>query len=350
MNIELIGKPKIIISNSDSKHNYFAWPSAAELQDGRIAVTCSGFRLEHICPFGKACISYSDDNGETYTPPTPVIDTPLDDRDTGITSFGENGLIITSFNNTVEFQRGCNPENRYITSYIDTVSEEEQKQYLGSEFRISLDGGKTLGDIFKSPITSPHGPIQLQDGTILWVGRIFNEQDSFTVGKQGVQCYKVNIDGTMDFVGEIPDIDGLHSCEPYAFECADETLICHIRIEPTFTTYQSESRDGGKTWTVPHRLLPDHGGAPAHIIEHSSGTLISVYGYREYPYGIRVMFSTDNGKTWDTDHILYENTVSSDLGYPATVELDDGSLLTVFYAHPEENTPAVIMQQKWKFR
>ena len=66
------------------------------------------------------------------------------------------------------------------------------------------------------------------------------------------------------------------------------------------------------------------------------------------PYGIKIMLSRDNGKTWDTDNWLYETTVSTDLGYPATVELKDGSLLTVFYAHETADSPAVIMQQKWR--
>jgi hypothetical protein len=43
------------------------------------------------------------------------------------------------------------------------------------------------------------------------------------------------------------------------------------------------------------------------------------------------------------------NGYSGDLGYPTTVELNDGSMITVFYAHPSENEPAVIMQQKWSF-
>ena len=60
------------------------------------------------------------------------------------------------------------------------------------------------------------------------------------------------------------------------------------------------------------------------------------------------MFSVDGGKTWETDHVIWENPLTPDLGYPATVELKDGSLLTVFYAHEKEGEPAVILQQKWK--
>ena len=60
------------------------------------------------------------------------------------------------------------------------------------------------------------------------------------------------------------------------------------------------------------------------------------------------MFSKDNGKSWDVGYDIYVNTVSADLGYPSTVELNDGSLLTVFYARREADGPAVIMQQRWK--
>ena len=46
--------------------------------------------------------------------------------------------------------------------------------------------------------------------------------------------------------------------------------------------------------------------------------------------------------------MIYENTVSEDLGYPSTVELDDGSLLTVFYAKQRKDGEAMIMQQRWR--
>ena len=51
MKIERIGNAKVIMENRDNIHNYFAWPSAAKLRDGRIAVVASGYRLAHICPF-----------------------------------------------------------------------------------------------------------------------------------------------------------------------------------------------------------------------------------------------------------------------------------------------------------
>ena len=368
MKITKIGEPEIIMQNPDSRHNYFAWSTAARLQNGKIAVVASGYRLFHVCPFGKTVISYSEDDGKTYTIPAPVMDTPLDDRDGGILPFGKTGVIVTSFNNAVKSQRRWaegwakrNGYKEYIDAYLDTVTPETEEKYLGSTFRISNDCGVTFGPIYKCPISSPHGPCELPDGTILWVGRTFTDDGGANGGKEKVQAYKINLDGTSEFVGEIEPIyiNGELMCseEPHAIALKDGTVICHIRVEDekspktAFTVFQSVSKDGGKTWTKPEMLLEMHGGAPAHIMQHSSGALISVYGDREKPYGIKAMISLDNGKTWDTNHDIYINGISVDIGYPSTVELADGSLTTVFYAHPAnyDVSGTVIMQQKWSF-
>jgi len=61
------------------------------------------------------------------------------------------------------------------------------------------------------------------------------------------------------------------------------------------------------------------------------------------------MFSFDNGETWDTDYEICTLSHSSDLGYPMSIELEDKSVLTVFYAHTKAEGPAEILQQKWRF-
>ncbi|MBQ1244426.1 MAG: exo-alpha-sialidase, partial [Clostridia bacterium] len=105
MKIEKIGGLQTVMSNPDSKHNYFGWPTIARLKNGRIAVAASGFRLKHVCPFGKTVLSISEDECKTFSRPMPIIDTPLDDRDGGLMTFGEAGVMITAFNNTADFQR-----------------------------------------------------------------------------------------------------------------------------------------------------------------------------------------------------------------------------------------------------
>ncbi len=347
MNIRLIGTPKVIMSNPMSKHNYFGWPTVALLQDGKIAVGASGFRLEHVCPFGKAVIAYSYDQGETYTLPAPVIDTPLDDRDAGISTFGEKGVIFTSFNNTAQMQRDYNKENEYVQRYLDTITEEDEEKYLGSNFRISYDCGVTFGKLIPSPVTSPHGPTELRNGTVLWVGNNFNNCEA------GLEVVSLNTEnGETEYIGKITiDDKKVFLNEPHMIELPDGKLICHIRGEGEnlFTVYQSVSEDRGKTWSYPEMILDETGGAPPHLILHSSGALISTYGRRKYPYGIMAMISYDSGKTWEKDIRLYESTLDEDdLGYPTTIELRDGTLLTTFYAPAAEDRHCEIFQQKWR--
>ncbi len=347
------------MSNQMSKHNYFGWPSIVGMKDGKIIAGASGFRLDHVCPFGKAVIAYSFDSGKSFTQPVPVIDTVLDDRDVGLCAFGENGLIVTSFNNTRRMQRRHNEDNEprmksYISTYLDTVSDAEENAAIGSTFRVSFDGGVTFGSIYKSPVSSPHGPVETSDGEIIWVGYVFNTAEPGESFYEHLEAYRLDVNnGKSEFIGRIPDIveNGVRitPSEPYMIELPDGKYLCHIRSEENFSTYQTVSSDKGKTWSVPEKLLSDFGGAPCHILRHSSGILCSLYGYRQAPYEIRAMFSADNGKNWDTDHTLYVNGVSDDIGYPCSVELSDGSIFTVFYAkESEESSPCVIYAVCWK--
>jgi hypothetical protein len=358
-----VKETKVICSNPDNpRHNYFAWPTVARLQNGRLAMTASGFRARHVCPFGKVVMCVSEDEGASWTPPMVVMDTPLDDRDAGILPFGENSVMITSFNNTGKMQKkwnhlrdengNINPRSVYINGYLDTIDwEKAEARYLGSTFIISHDGGKSFGEVKRIPITAPHGPTLTPDGEILYVGRTFSADDSVQP-TDCVEAYRVFPDGTYEKLGEIPNISPeLLSCEPHTVVLDDGKIIVHIRVQnkDVFTIYQSESTDGGHTFTNPRRILAERGGAPAHLLKLRDGTLISVYGYREAPYGIKVMFSFDGGETWDIGHDIYVNGVSSDLGYPASVELENGDILTVYYAKPTQGSPAVIMQTTWNF-
>lgn len=370
MNIRAIGSPRIIMENPYSRMNYFGWPTVARLKNDRLAVVASAFRLNHICPFGKVAMSVSENDSETWSAPAVIIDTPLDDRDAGILPFGDSGLIVTSFNNTRQSQRDWankdfvheadhwvadRPSDKeFRLAYLDMVTDQQEEDLLGGTFRISHDNGVTFGPLHITPVHSPHGPIELANGTILWVGEVNSFWKKELPSKERILSYRLNPDtGEMIYLGSVPGIvnekgEDLPSWEPYVAELPNGRLICHIRTQ-LFTTYQSISDDGGITWSQPTRVLPENGGAPVHLMHHSSGLLIASYAIRYVGTPrICLMFSTDGGETWDKDHVLLENHFGVDLGYPSTVELHDGTLLTVYYAHSGEKEPAVIWQQKWE--
>jgi len=351
----------IVMHQPDGIFNYFGWPSVTRGINDELLAVSSGFRLQHVCPFGKVALVRSRDEGQTWSPIEVVMDTPLDDRDAGIMAFGDGKLIVTSFNNTRAFQRSIQnhtPQHKAIVdAYLNLVSDEQEKDYLGSTYRLSEDGGITWGPVLKAPVSTPHGPSRANDGSLLYVGTCTPE--SHEGGQTAVRIYRSTDGLEWELLGEIPPTQEAIEkkylyCEPHGIQLPDGKMIVHIRAqtnsevysEHIFSIFQSVSTDGGHTWTEPVRLI-DH-GSPPHLLRHSSGVLICAYGYRLPPYGQRVMFSYDNGESWDVDYILRDDGPSGDLGYPCSVELKDGRILTVYYQQTGEGKPCSILSSMWE--
>ena len=71
------------------------------------------------------------------------------------------------------------------------------------------------------------------------------------------------------------------------------------------------------------------------------------YGYRRPPFGNQARVSKDNGDTWSGAMTLSDDGEGSDLGYPSTVELEDGTLVTVWYERMADSPNAVLRQAVW---
>ena len=76
--------------------------------------------------------------------------------------------------------------------------------------------------------------------------------------------------------------------EPHVAELPDGPLVCLWRYQPEQLTEhrylrQTESADGGRTWTETHAtpIL----GYPAHLLTLRSGALLATYGRRVPPMG-----------------------------------------------------------------
>ena len=66
------------------------------------------------------------------------------------------------------------------------------------------------------------------------------------------------------------------------------------------------------------------------------------------PYGIRGKISRDNGASWSEEFFLTKDAHNYDHGYPSTVQLDDGSFVTIWYEVQAGAIPAQLRQAKWK--
>ena len=94
---DLIAQHGVVASYPDQFLGYFGWPTVTRMEDGTLVVAASGLRNYHVCPFGRTIICMSNDDGQTWTPPRVINDTPLDDRDASIGSLGGNKLVLSWF-------------------------------------------------------------------------------------------------------------------------------------------------------------------------------------------------------------------------------------------------------------
>ncbi len=350
---------------------YFGWPSVARFQDGTLLAVSSGLRSQHVCPWGKTVLNVSTDGGRSWSAPRVINNTPLDDRDAGIVDLGGGWLLVSWFtSDTRQYARTESARARWgeeeVASWEATLSgwtDELVKQWLGSWLILSEDRGATWSAPIRVPLTTPHGPIRLASGDLLYLGKRYGKQvgESGEIELGAIMAMR-SADGghTWEPLGQVPLYPGTSNTnyhEAHVVELASGKLLGMIRIENAgadlvtsaglvqFSMMQTESTDGGRTWSEA-RPLGFH-GSPPHLLRHSSGRLVLVYGYRLAPYGQRVALSDDDGATWDHDWIIRDDGPDGDLGYPASVEMDDGSILTVYYQKAPGDAKCSILYSRW---
>lgn len=91
--------------------------------------------------------------------------------------------------------------------------------------------------------------------------------------------------------------------------------------------------DGGANWTFGD-TLSEPSQYPSHMMRMADGRLLLAYGSRTKKLrGVRYRISNDQGKTWSPAKTLVDHgqVVDIDSGYPASVQLKDGTIVTAYY-------------------
>jgi hypothetical protein len=93
------------------------------------------------------------------------------------------------------------------------------------------------------------------------------------------------------------------------------------------------SEDGGRSWVCrgPLTLPRQH---PAHLLRLADNRILLTYGIRNRGlYGVGARISADLGQTWGPPIVLVDLDDATDGGYPSSVQLTDGTLVTAYYAN-----------------
>ena len=348
---------------SQQPHIYCGWPTLARRKNGELLLVWSGGREAHVCPFGRVDLMRSSDGGRTWTYPRTLIDSAIDDRDAGVLETANGSLLVTTFS-SLAYEPGLAKAEAATKSGKATwdaaklarwigarerISAEQRQEQLGTWMTRSTDGGIEWSARYRVPLNSPHGPVQLDDGRLLYAGKALWTDENVV----GVSTS--DDDGqTWSDVTAIPTRKGdnhLDYHELHAVDAGDGRLIAQIRNhnkQSHHETLQSESTDGGKTWSEPHSI--GVWGYPSHLLKLRDGRLLMSYGHRRAPLGNQARISEDAGRTWSEPIIISGDAKSGDLGYPSTVELDDGSLVTVWYELRAGSPNSTLRQARWKLK
>lgn len=346
---------------SQQPEYYCGWPTVARRRNGDLLVSWSGGREAHVCPFGRVEMMVSHDDGATWCWPQVLLDGPIDDRDSGVVETAKGSILVTTFT-SLAYEKGLLAAEKKATgekgawpaaklkawqAAHNRIGAKEREAELGQWMIRSTDGGVTWSARYSSIVNSPHGPIQLSDGRLLYAGK-----ELWTGKKRTGVCESRDDGKTWRWLAEIQVRDGddaKNYHELHAVEVSSGRIIVQIRNHNKANvgeTLQTESSDGGKKWTVPHSI--GVWGLPSHLLKLRSGKLLMTYGHRRPPFGNQARVSDDGGKSWSEPVIISGDGAGGDLGYPSTVELADGTLLSVWYEAIKGAPHAVLRQAKWK--
>ncbi len=349
---------------SQQAEYYHGWPTVARLRNGQLWVTWSGGRESHVCPFGQVHAMMSPDEGASWTWPRVLLDSATDDRDSGVMESIKGTLLISSFT-SFAYQPRLEAGLKAMAGDKNAMPADQLARWKAVHARLgdagceadlgewvirSTDGGKSWSSRIPTLVNSPHGPIQLKDGRLLYAGK------QLWTAEKKIGVAESRDDGlTWQWLAAIPTRPGDTVREDYhelhAIEAHDGTLIAQIRNHNAANegeTLQSESRDGGTTWSEPHPI--GVWGLPSHLLKLRNGRLLMTYGHRRPPFGNQARLSIDHGRTWGEAMELSTDGIGGDLGYPSTAEMADGTLLSVWYEKMKAPGLAVLRQAKWRLR
>jgi sialidase-1 len=327
------------ISEYQSPSEYCAWPSIAKTKQGDLIVLFAKTD-EHLGPNGAILLSRSTDNGASWLRPVTVLDSPLDDRESGITSLRDGRIIghfWSTFHTKESYERLApnSYERGLLAAWIDAVGKPsylEARNQSGPSTLISTDDGRSWTSAGKGH-DSVHGGIELANGTVLLTS--YRETpDSITVHAANRGPFSWRRIATI----ASPNPDSLGLGEPHIAQLASGRVIMMMRAtarpyndrDPRCVLWETYSDDNGVTWAAP--FPTEIWGFPPHLTVLRDGRILCTYGYRRHPYGERACLSTD-GVRWNNadEVILRDDAPNGDLGYPASVELEPGTILTVYY-------------------
>ena len=283
-----------------------------QLPSGKLVLAAC--RRDKGVKFWAISVYESSDLGDTWK---RIDETPVFGKEPALTARRDGTLLLTSQG------LGTRPDGVPPGTYT---------------FR-SRDGGRTWEELHvdegDSAYPYPRNIIADKDGSFLYL-RVNGIDIETCRSADGGDTWSFSV-GKVDW--DPKDMDRITAlfAEIGVLRASDGRLLATLRREPPLTggegfedTFLTDSTDDGKTWSRPWRVS---GTAEVHgyLTELKDGRLLLTYASYHLPYGPVAVVSADGGKTFDRNNPI-QLAVSSNCyaGWPVTLELPDGSLITSY--------------------
>ena len=342
----------------------------ALLQSGEVVVVFNEERGLAHADNGFTSLIRSRDGGRTWDPASYQVVLPATELegnwDPAITQLFD-GTVLVNVCLTAYFQRGMAWEG----PQYDAGAYLRYKGWTGTAILKSADDGRT----WSRPIPvncrpMRHGGtrcpvLELPDGGLLLPVYGMKYADGLYASDDVTRAYLVRSDDGGDnweyFATLAYDPAHITSfSEPALLRLRDGRLICTLRAhrapaQRPDNIYLVVSEDDGHTWSQPRRL--NLWGFPTHLIHLQDGRVLMTLGYRRGEFGVKCCVSED-GLTWDAARVFtvhrggqgpsWERTWWH-TGYPSSVQLADGTILTVYHAFSADDPPVQYIESaRWR--
>jgi Neuraminidase (sialidase) len=278
----------------------------------------------HIGVGGRLDLVRSEDAGATWSEPSVIVDSDKDDRNPAFGRASDGTLVMAyhwqaGYDDDGKWSPGPYKQDTKFTLSHDNGVTWEEPEFLNIELQ---RGNSPFGKIFKDDDGVLYMPIYGAKNPEPGVRISFDTTYTFLVTSK---------DNGKSWSDIIEVAKGLNEADYLILPNKEWLCAARSQKRDEQAIYLCRSADQGKTWSEPIRITEakEH---PPDLTMLSDGTLLLIFGVRHEPFSIQGMVSRDLGHTWlNTRLLLADNLPGTDIGYPSTVRLSNGRIITVYY-------------------
>lgn len=308
-----------------------AWPALTRLPDGTILVVNYN-QPSHGRMVGDVDCWASKDDGRTWSKRAPAAP-----HDPGTLSNRMNvafGLDLSG--NAMLIASGWSLKEKPSTAPAAPDRPYDIDEVQRAWVSHSSDGGKSWSiDRESFPELAPDGGVLIPYGSVC-VGKDGALRVAAYSALDRKKWHRAYVCRSSDNGKTWPEIFPIDTNQRFS-----ETFIHHvgdgrwIALARSDRLEQYESTDDGRTWR-PAVTATGKAAYPASVITLSDGQLLLCSGNRsDGNLGVDARTSADGGKTWSEPVRIVEQ-LDRDCGYPSSVQLPDGRVVTAYYGRKAE--------------